>query len=425
MHLPSELPNLPVSSVRLLGAILENSRTAVSALARNWQRSLLTTSGILVGVVAIVTLVAIMKGVQVEIRSQVEGLGANMAIVVPGRLDENGQPNPGAIIGISTLSDRDIDALRKVPGVAAKTVSPVCLVSGLAEYGEGVKLKSSNALVVATSKEGVVLNPSHIVMGRYFEDSEQHVCILADKPRHELFADSDPIGKFVRVAEKSWKVVGVLEKPAGDGTLGNAVLGLSTLVYLPLAVVRHEIPTSQVNRIVLQMDYSRPASQTIVAMNKALLSSHHGHEDFGVITSEKALSIVIRFLNLAQSLLVLIAAISLFVAGISIMNIMLVTVSERTREIGVRKTVGARRSDIFLQFLMEAITLSLFGCVLGLLLSKSICIGIAHFTSLTPIITGSLAMQAAAVCIFVGVVFGVTPAVRASRLDPIDALRHE
>ena len=410
---------------RFSTAMLDNSRSAVSALSRSWQRSLLTMSGITVGVLSIVTLVAIMKGVQVEIRNSVEGLGANMAIVVPSKLDENGQPNPGALVGISTLTDHDVDVLRKLPGVSARTVSPVSLVSGLAEYGPEDHDQSTNALVVATSKEGVVLNPARIKAGRYFEDNEEHVCILADKPARELFQDENPVGKSVRIAGNTWKVVGVLDKPSGDGSIGSALLGLSTLIYLPLDVVRREIPNSQVNRIVLQTDYTRPAVATVKAMNAALLKAHHGREDFGVITSEKALGIVTRFLNLAQSLLVLIAAISLFVAGISIMNIMLVTVSERTREIGVRKTVGARRSDIFLQFLMEAIILSLLGCSVGLILCELLCFGIAHLTALTPVVTWLAMLEAAAACIVVGVVFGVTPAMRASKLDPIDALRHE
>src|SRR5580658_643674 len=147
---PSESKLLSSNRVTLISALRANARIAVSALTRSWQRSLLTMTGIMVGVVAIVTLVAIMKGVQVEIRNQVEGLGANMVIIVPSKLDENGQPNPGALVGISTLSDRDVDALRALPGVAAKTVSPVSLVSGLAEYGSEDKPKSANAFVVAT-----------------------------------------------------------------------------------------------------------------------------------------------------------------------------------------------------------------------------------------------------------------------------------
>jgi putative ABC transport system permease protein len=420
-----QLSNNSFKRTALLLTARENLRHAAAALSRNWQRTTLTMSGITVGVISIVTLVAIMKGVQVEIRNQVEGLGANLAVIVPGKLDENGQPNPGALIGISTLSDKDVEALKKVPGVKPETVSPVSLVAGLAEYGKDAALKSSGALVVSTTKQGVVLNPSRLVAGRYFNDDEQHVCILSEKPRKDLFGETDPIGKFVSIAGKQWKVVGVLGKPPGDGGLGSMVLGLATLVYLPMNEVRVEMPSSQVNRIVLQTDYKGRASDIINAMHAAMMKTHGGHEDFGIITSEKALAIVIKFLTLAQDLLVLIAAISLFVAGVSIMNIMLVTVSERTREIGIRKTVGARNSDIFTQFLMEAIILSLAGCIVGVAVSAAIGRAIAHFTALNPVITLSVVLQAAAACIFVGVVFGVTPAMRASRLNPIEALRHE
>lgn len=404
-------------------AIVENGFSAFDALTRNWTRTLLTMTGIMVGVLSIVTLIAIMKGVKAEISSQVQGLGANLVIIVPGKLDDNGQPNPAAMIGISTLSRQDVDALKRVPGVVK--ISPVSMVSGLAEFSEGKEDRTANAFVVGTNRAGVEMNPTRLVAGRYFDDNEQHVCILSIKPTQELFPNENPLGKQVTIGGIRWTVVGLLGKPGGDATLGGSLLGLSTLVYLPINTVQKEIPGGQVNRIVLQTDYSHPADKMVATMTETLKATHHGYSDFGIITQEKALKLVIKFLNLAQSLLVLIAGISLFVAGISIMNIMLVTVTERTREIGIRKTVGARNNDIFLQFLIEAIVLSLAGCLNGLLLSKLLCAGIAHFAPLQPEITWRVVGLAMLACILVGVLFGVAPAVRASRLDPIDALRHE
>ncbi len=380
-------------------------------------------SGIIVGVMAIVTIVAILQGVRAEIGKQVQSLGANLVMIVPSKLDENGQPNPASLIGISSLTETDVVKLSQVPGIAK--ISPVSIVAGEVDYGTGPAAKITYPFVVGTNKAGVVMNPTPLAEGRYFEDGEEFVCILASKPRKELFGDGAAVGKTVRIQNHDWKVVGTLNKPNGDGSLGATMLGLNTLVYLPIATARREIPGSQVNRIALQTDYMHPAEKMIAQMNATLLAQHHGKEDFGVLTQERGLALVVRILALAQELLVLLAAISLFVAGIGIMNIMLVTVTERTREIGIRKTVGARQSDIFLQFLIESVTLSLLGGGIGLLISALICAIIARVSLLTPILTPGLIVMALAVCTVVGMIFGVTPAVRAARLNPIDALRHE
>ena len=414
--------------------LAENLRSAFRALSLNWLRSLLTMTGIVIGVLAIVSLVAIMKGVQAEVSKQVEGLGANLVFILPGKMDDNGQMNPMAMMGISTLTQKDVEALQKVPGVVE--VAPVVFVDGTVEYkekrvenGKNITHKTeASAFVVATNKAGVVMNPTKLVEGRYFEPSEsdQNLCILGNKPKEDLFGEkTSALGKTVIVKGKSWKVIGVLARPDGDGTLGNMMLGLSNLVYLPDTAVRKQVPNGQINRIFLRTDYKHPAKQIVQTLKDTMIRSHGGREDVGIITQEKGLELVTKLLNMATALLTLITAISLFVAGVGIMNIMLVTVTERTHEIGIRKTVGARRQDIFLQFLSEAIILSLLGGIIGLLLSWGLCAAIAVYSPLTPIITSNLIMWALLVCSTVGIIFGVTPAVRASRLDPIEAMRHE
>jgi putative ABC transport system permease protein len=396
---------------------------ALEALRQNGLRAALTIAGITIGVLAIVTLVAIIKGVQNEVSSQVRGLGANLMLIVPSKLNEDGQPvNPMAMMGISTLSEADVVALQKVPGV--EKISPVALVSGVVESSSG---KIGSAMVTATTKQGVIMNPTPLAEGRYFEDNEPNpnVCLLGHKPKQELFGDRSALGEKVRIQNVEWTVVGVLSKPAADGSLGSQMLGLSTLVYIPYAAAKKQIPGISVNRIALQTDYNHPAKEMVETMKQALLKTHKGREDFGVITQEKALEIIFKLLNMAEKLLVLIAAISLVVAGVGIMNVMLMSVTERTREVGIRKTVGARSSDIFAQFLTEAVTVSVLGGVLGLLLSWGLCDLIARYSPLTPQITVWLVAMALAVCSIVGTLFGVLPAIRAARLDPIVALRHE
>lgn len=424
MSIDSRLRSLQPGPVRRFAvALSENVLSAFRSLRLNPLRSALTMSGIIVGVMAIVTIVAVLQGVKAELGRQVAGLGANLVLIVPSKLDENGQPNPASLVGISTLTEDDVEKLGKVPGV--EKISPVAIVSGEVDYTEGGKTKTTNPFVVGTNKAGVIMNPTPMAEGRYFEDNEKFVCILASKPRQELFGTGPALGKMVRIQEHDWKVIGVLSKPLGDGSLGATMMGLNTLVYVPIDTARREIPGSQVNRIALQTDYKHPAEQMIDTMNATLLKQHHGKEDFGVITQKRGLALVIRILRLAQDLLVLLAAISLFVAGIGIMNIMLVTVTERTREIGIRKTVGARRSDIFVQFLVESITVSLLGGGIGLLLSSGVCVLISHISLLAPVLSAPLALLALGVCTLVGMVFGVTPAIRAARLSPIEALRHE
>lgn len=378
-------------------------------------------SGIVVGVISIVTLIAILKGVKTEISNQVSELGANLVIVVPSKLEEDGPPfNPMSMMGISSLTDSDIKVLKSLPGVAE--ISPVLIIAGMVEIAGG---KSTSAAVVGTNRQGVVMNPTPMEHGRYFFDNEKNVCILGYMPCMKLFGNTNAVGKVLRIQDHDWTVVGVMAKPKGNGSAGGSFLGLGNLVYLPEANARELIPGVQVNRIVLRTSYKYPAKDMLDSLKNVLLKNHHGHENFGLITQEKGLDLVVKLVNMAQSLLVLIAAISLFVAGVGIMNIMLVTVTERTREIGIRKTVGARRSDIFQQFITEAVILSLIGGVIGLAISKIICLLIARFSPLTPEITPALVAMALLVCTVVGVFFGVTPAVRASSLNPIDALRHE
>ncbi|HEV2473657.1 MAG TPA: ABC transporter permease [Chthonomonadales bacterium] len=391
-------------------------------MTENWLRSLLTISGVVVGVLSVVTLIAILQGVKLELSRQLEQLGANLVIVLPGKLDSSGRPNPMAMLGISTLRQADVQALRTVPGVVQ--ISPIMFVSGTAALPGQPEIAT---LVVGTNRDGIDMNPTRLAEGAYFSGAQEteRVCVLAHKPAALLFGARSAIGHDIKISGKRWRVVGVLRAPANDDTLGSSLMGLSNLIYIPYEAAKQTVPAGQINRIVLRTDYRHPADKLLGNLRRALLNSHRGQEDFGLLTQSKGLALVIKLLNMAQALLALIAAISLIVAGVGIMNIMLATVTERTREIGVRKTVGARRIDLFFQFLIEAMLLSLVGGALGVAIAYVVCAVVARSTLLTPVITGGAVVMALTVCIAVGALFGVAPAIRAGRLNPIDALRHE
>jgi putative ABC transport system permease protein len=402
-----------------MNMLRENLFSGLRALRENWVRSALTVLGITIGVGSVVLLLAIGIGVKKDVTNQVDSLGANVMFVVPGKLDSSGQPNPMSTLGISTLTQADVDALRKVPGITLSL--PVSFVFGTVDRGK----VSTSALVFGAPPPISQWRPTPMLEGRFYTEAERsaRLCVLSFAQKQELFGSKPAVGQDVKIRDVDYKVVGVTKKEE-DSLFGQ--FSFANIAYVPYRAVREAYPGGgQINRIFLKIDYRTSPSEIKGAVEAALRASHEGKEDFGVLTPLQLQSAVNKLFNIVSSLVIGIGAVSLVVAGIGIMNIMLVTVTERTREIGVRKTVGARRADIFAQFLVEAVLMCLLGGVSGTGIAWVICIIVARSTPLKATMTPGVIGLAFGVCLVVGLVFGVAPAMRAARQDPIQALRWE
>jgi len=383
-------------------------------------RSLLTMLGVIIGVASVLLLIAIVQGLKTEVTRQIEQFGANLLFVVPGRVDASQPFNPMSILGISTLTPEDVQAVLRVPGV--KRAVPVMFIAGGARHGERW---AATAIVLATESAWQSIRQTPMAEGRFFSPAEEgeRVCVLAHGVKKELFGDAPALGKEVVVNRVPFRLVGVMQADDSSNMFGNA--GWDYLIYLPLQAAQEAMQSTQIHRIVVQAVAGVEPESLIEQVKTAMRQSHLGNEDFTVLTQKDLLKLIYTLLNLLQIALTGISSISLIVGGVGIMNIMLVSVTERTREIGIRKAAGARQRDIFWQFLTEAVILSVTGGVLGIILAAGVAEVLRGTTVLKPEITVGAVALAFGVSVLVGIVFGVAPAIRAARKEPIEALRYE
>jgi putative ABC transport system permease protein len=392
-------------------------RIALQSLLQNRRRSLLSLLGVVIGVVAVTSLTAIGEAALRYVTDQFASLGSSLVIIAPGRNETTG----GMPVGIGgmpndlTLADAR-HLCRRISGV--REAIPIAATSGKIRHGG----RNRQVPVVGTTSAFARLQRLELARGRFLPEGHMErgasVVVLGHAVARELFGQADPLGQTVRISGARMRVVGVL---AERGTqLG---LQVDETVFAPTATVMRLANESSLTRVMLDLE-PRADQQRVIERVKALLIERHDEEDFTCISQDavmSSLSAILRILTLAVAG---IAAVSLAVAGIGIMNVMLVAVSERTDEVGLMKAVGASRRQILLLFLIESALLSLAGGALGLALGSAL-VGVGQ--SLYPaveLVTPLWAIAAVlALSLGTGVGFGVLPAWRASRLDPVDALR--
>jgi putative ABC transport system permease protein len=394
--------------VRLAEAV----RVAVGALRANRLRSGLTMLGVVIGVAAVVVLVAIGTGAKREVEQQVEGLGSNLLLVVPGRLDIGSAP------ATSRLSLDDVDAVSRVvgdPGRVAVTVTS----------GESVRAGSRSTF---TSVLGVLETTPRVFVrdlgrGSYLTSSDvdtaRRVAVLGSSVARSLFGERDPVGQQVSIAGVRFRVIGVFA-PLGQ-SLG---VDRDDEVHIPVTAAHRLYGTERIDGIAVKAP-DREAIAQLGDRIVAELSRRHPESEFSAVTQEQILGVLGDILGVLTGVLAAIAGISLLVGGVGVSNIMLVSVRERTREIGLRKAVGARPRDIGLQFLIEAVLLTSVGGTIGIGLGVGAALLVGSLSPVPAAITWWSLTLAFGVSAAVGIVFGVVPAQRAGRLDPVTALRSE
>ncbi len=393
--------------------LVESFRIAMRALNANKVRSALTMLGVIIGVAAVILLVSIGTGVQSQITGQIAGLGSNLLYIFPGDVESGGGP-PGSGAGKKLTLD-DASYLQSRLGSSNLVIPELAGAGSFRHYN-----KTMNGQITASDENVGDASIGTIATGRWYGRGESvgaaRVVVLGSGVRDELFPGRDPIGSSMDINGQPFRIIGVLEKKGG-GFGGNQ----DNIVSIPLSTAQTLLATKDVSVLLVRVSEAKDVD-TVKAQAQIALRPRFG-DQFTVFTQEQTLSFLGTILGTLTAMLAGLASISLLVGGIGIMNIMLVSVSERTREIGIRKAVGARTYDILSQFVIEAMVLSILGGVIGIL------VGAGGSLALRGVVATEVTWWAVTLAFFfsaaVGVFFGVYPAFRASRLDPIEALRYE
>jgi putative ABC transport system permease protein len=394
----------------------------LKAISRNKLRSFLTMLGIVIGVGCVIAVVAIGNGATKSVENTINSLGTNYIMIFPGASTQSGAR---IFTGNSTLTAEDAEALRtEAPAVAyvSPTVrSSAQLVSGELNWGTSIQ---------GVSTDYPLIRSWNLSDGSFFTDQDvkaaAKVCVLGSTVVDNLFPNGEAVGQIVRIKNVPFKVVGILEKKGGN------MMGQDqddTVIAPYTTVMKRLAGKTKIDMIQVSAASASQVQEAQDQISSVLRQRHRiapaGDSDFQMRSQEEIAQTQAQSMGTLKNLLLIIAGVSLFVGGIGIMNIMLVSVTERTREIGIRMAIGAKGRHVLLQFLFEAITLAIVGGVIGVGLGIAASVVVKHFAGWPIVVTPESIALSFGVAAFVGVFFGYYPARKAARLDPIDALRYE
>lgn len=402
-------------------------KMALASVRSTKWRSMLTMLGVIIGIVSVVMVVGIGEGVKQEIAKQIGQFGDDLITIRPGNLQHsNGKmiTNTDLLFGLNSingLTEADLKEVQKADHI--RLAAPLSVIPGSVQ---AEKQKLENGLVLATNEHLPTALNRPVPYGEFFgaKDETAKVAVIGKHVATALFEDLVPLGRSFTFRGETFIVRGVFDE--FKSTPLSPVSNFNNAIFIPYKVAEQLTGnSSQMYSILAKPDRPGNIRPAILAIEYRLKQAHGGEKDFSVLDQQQSLDASSNVLGLITTMIAAIAAISLLVGGVGIMNIMLASVTERMHEIGVRKAIGATNRQILNQFVLEAAVLSLVGGIVGVLISLGGVLLLRTYTDLQPVISWMAIVVATGTSLLIGVIFGAVPAIKAARKDPIEALRHE
>lgn len=405
----------------------DNLRMAIASIRASRLRSLLTLLGVIIGVFSVITTVSLAEGLKNQVVTETDKLGSDVLTIRPGQTfkkDQQGVISEINILGpsitSSILTEKDLASIRDTDGV--RTTVPLTLVSGIPTHEDR---RMENAIIIGTTPGLPDMFNQEIEFGGFFNDnnSDKKTAAIGSKVAEQLFGEIIPIGQSFNLRGQDFIVQGVFERHKTISV--SQGIDFNNAIFIPYQTAKDITGgAGQPFEILARANHEEQIDSVENTVRENLKKNRGGQEDFTILQAEDTQAVTGNVIDLVTAMVGGIAVISMLVGGIGIMNVMLVSVSERTREIGIRKAVGATNHQIRKQFILEATVLSIWGAILGVIFAGLVNVGIRIFTNLQPVISWQVVVLSVLASVVIGIIFGTAPAIKASLKDPIEALRY-